>query len=360
MIPSIRLKDLPIAELHETLEPHGISLPFARQLQAAAVREDRWLPDGPGRSPSLLRRIREIAEIPRLHILDKVVSPTDGFARYVFRGDGPEPFEAVRIPLTRRSGEPQYVVCVSSQVGCAMGCAFCATAAMGFKRHLSTWEIVDQVTRISLDSQQPQRKTPPIQGVVFMGMGEPLLNFDEVMRAFQILWEPCGMAVSPKAMSLSTVGIIPGLRRLMNEPVRPKLIVSLTSADPAQRRELLPAEATWSTTELFETLREYHRQSGERITLAWTMISGVNTRPEDARRLAELVQEMPVRVDLIDVNDSSGCFKAPSTAEVATFRAALRAELNMPVSRRYSGGQDIRAACGMLAGNAIHQDRRPQ
>ena len=114
---------------------------------------------------------------PRLTLMEKRVSPTDGFTKYLFHGDGPEPFEAVRIPLLHRPGDEKYVVCVISQVGCAMGCVFCATGRMGFRRNLPTWEIVDQVMQVRDDSPHP------VRGVVFMGMGEPLLNYDRVMRA---------------------------------------------------------------------------------------------------------------------------------------------------------------------------------
>ena len=132
-------------------------------------------------SPRLLERVREATRVPRLTLLEKVVSPTDGFTKYLFRGDGPEPFEAVRIPLLHRPGDEKYVVCVSSQVGCALGCVFCATGRMGFRRNLAAWEIVDQVMQVRADSPHP------VRGVVFMGMGEPLLNYERVMRAAEVL-----------------------------------------------------------------------------------------------------------------------------------------------------------------------------
>src|SRR5207247_2893819 len=127
--------------------------------------------------------------IPQLHLIERAVSAQDGFTKYRFRGTGPAPFEAVRIPLLHRAEDPKYVVCVSSQVGCALGCAFCATARLGFQRNLATWEIVDQVMQVRADSLYP------VRGVVFMGMGEPLLNYDRVMKAAQMLSEPCGMAI---------------------------------------------------------------------------------------------------------------------------------------------------------------------
>ncbi len=340
----ILLKEWTAVELHAALAPLGASLRLARQLQAAAVRRDEIPETLPEVSGKLLRRIREAVRLPRLVLLDKKISPQDGFAKYLFRGEGPEPFEAVRIPLLHRAGAEKYVVCVSSQVGCAMGCAFCATGRMGFVRNLAAWEMVDQVVRIQADSEHP------VRGAVFMGMGEPMLNYEEAVRAARILSEPCGMAMSAKAISFSTAGVVPGIRRFAADRLPFRLVVSLTSADPARRRDVMPAEAAHPLPELMEAIREYHAVSRQRVTLAWTMISGFNVREADAVQLAELVRGMPITLDLIDVNDPSGRFKPPAPEELNAFRDALRKHLGMPVARRYSGGQDIHAACGMLAG----------
>ncbi|MCU0871515.1 MAG: radical SAM protein, partial [Pirellulaceae bacterium] len=265
-------------------------------------------------------------------------------AKYLFRGDGPEGFEAVRIPLLHRPDDLKYVVCVSSQVGCAMRCEFCATGRMGFRRNLAAWEIVDQVSKVRADSPHP------VRGVVFMGMGEPLLNYDGVIQAARILTESSGMAISGKAITISTVGIVPAIRRFTEERHTYRLVVSLNSADPLQRRQLMPVEGTYSTGELIEALRAYHEVTGRRVILAWTMIAGVNTRNEDAQMLAELTRGLPIKIDLIDVNDPTGRFRPPSREELEAFRDALTAKLGAPVVRRYSGGRDIDAACGMLAG----------
>jgi 23S rRNA (adenine2503-C2)-methyltransferase len=288
-----------------------------------------------------------LTEIPHLKQVQKVVSQQDGFTKYLFQGRGAGTFEAVRIPLLHRPSDLKYVACVSSQVGCAMGCVFCATGRMGFVRNLAAWEIVDQVVKMQLDSPHP------IRGVVFMGMGEPLLNYDAVMTAIGILSEPCGMAIAAEAVTLSTVGIIPGIRRFTAERQRTRLIVSLSSADSLKRRELLPVEQGNPTSDLIQALREYHAVSGQRVTLAWTMISGLNVGEDDAQELADLTRGLPIKLDLIDVNDPSGRFLPPSRAELDRFRDALRVKLGMPVVRRYSGGQDIHGACGMLAGNTV-------
>jgi 23S rRNA (adenine2503-C2)-methyltransferase len=348
----IRFKDLTAAGLHERLAPLGVSARLARRLQAAVLRTGAV----PGSMPEVPRRlldaVRQVTEVPRLNLLEKIVSPADGFTKYLFRGAGPEPFEAVRIPLLHRPEDRKYVVCVSSQVGCAMGCVFCATGRMGFRRNLEAWEIVDQVMQVRDDSADP------VRGLVLMGMGEPFLNYDRVMRAAEVLSEPCGLAIEAKAITISTVGIVPMIRRFTAERRPYRLIVSLTSADPARRRELLPVEAVHPLPELMAAVRVYHQATGRRVTLAWTLIRGVNTRPEDARRIAELTAGLPVQMDLIDVNDASGEFLPPSDAERNAFLDALRIELGMPVVRRYSGGQDVRAGCGMLAGQPAGDSSR--
>lgn len=351
MTEPVRFKDHTAEELHSLLAPLGVNARLARRLQSAILgRGAREVPQHLNEvSRRLLDQVREATTIPHLELLDKAISPIDGFAKYLFRGVGPEPFEAVRIPLLHRPGDEKYIVCVSSQVGCAMGCAFCATAKLGFRRNLAPWEIVDQVWQIREDSQHP------VRGVVFMGMGEPLLNYDRVMRAAALLCEPCGMAIDARAITISTVGIVPMIRRYTAEQHPYRLVVSLTSVDPERRRALLPVDQTHSLPELMDAIRAHQAATRKRMTLAWTLISGVNTRPEDARQLAELTRDLPIIIDLIEVNDPTGRFRPPGKEELQAFRDALTEHLGMPVVRRYSGGQDVYGGCGMLAGQSIRQ-----
>jgi len=338
----IAFKGATAEELHRHLASLGVDRRLARRLQASVLRDDALPRSLDEVSPRLLAAVGEAVRLPHLQTVETEVSPTDRFKRYLFLGDGPEPFEAVRIPLLHRPPDLKFIACISSQVGCGMGCAFCATGRMGFRRNLAAWEMVDQVMKIRADSPHP------IRGVVFMGMGEPMLNYDAVLQAAAVLSESCGLAIAAKAITISTVGIVPAIRRFTAERRPYRLVVSLTSADPVQRRSLLPVEKAYPTADLMAALREYHAATGIRVTLAWTMIAGVNTRPEDARQLAALVAGLPVKLDLIDVNDPTGVFQRPSVDELNRFRDALSAELGEPVARRYSGGADIRAACGML------------
>ena len=341
---SILLKNQTAEGLHAALASAGVTPRAARILQASVIRRNEWPAPQTGLSADVLARVKGLATIPNLEVAGKTTSSTDGFTKYVFRGADGETFESVRIPILHRPEDRKLIICVSSQVGCALGCAFCFTGRMGFKRNLAAWEIVDQVMKIRDDSDLP------VRGIVFMGMGEPMLNYDAVMTAASILSEPCGMAIDSKSITISTAGIIPGIRQFTVEKRRFQLIVSLTTANAARRAELLPVEKAHPTPGLIAALREYHEATRRRVTLAWIMMAGINTGERDAEELAELVRGLPVKIDLIDVNDPTGRFKPPSREELGLFRDALRKHVGAPVLRRYSGGADIWAACGMLAG----------
>jgi 23S rRNA (adenine2503-C2)-methyltransferase len=349
----IILKDVTTGELHDHLACVGLTPRQAQQIHATVIRRGTLPAADEGIKAPVLDEVRHRTAIPNLTLVDKMVSPQDGFAKYLFRGAGPELFEAVRIPLLHRPDDLKYVVCVSSQVGCAMGCAFCATGRIGFRRNLAVWEIVDQVIKIRADSPHP------VRGVVFMGMGEPMLNYDNVIQAARVFTQSCGLAIGGKAITISTVGIVPAIRRFTEERHNYRLVVSLNSADPLQRRQLMPVEGAFSTKELIESLRAYQEATGRRVILAWTMMAGVNTRDEDAQMLAELTRGLRITINLIDVNDPTGRFRPPSRAELGAFRDALRAKLGVPVVHRYSGGRDIHAACGMLAGGLTEQSPPP-
>jgi 23S rRNA (adenine2503-C2)-methyltransferase len=340
---SLIFKGITASDLFGEYKSLGLNIRGARKIQGAVLRKGEvpsYLADV---SYKVLDRIKSEVRIPNLRIAEKIVSSLDGFAKYAFQSDDGSEFEAVRIPIMHRQEDKKYVVCVSSQIGCALGCAFCETGKMGFTRNLEAWEIVDQVIRIRSDSEYP------VRGVVFMGMGEPFLNYENVMQAARIMCEPCGLAISGKAITISTAGIVPGIRKLIEEKVQYRLVVSLTSCDHETRERFMPVERLHPLPELMQALREFHAATRERIILAWTMIRGVNTSRVDVDALARLTEGLPVRIDLIDVNDPDGSFTPPTKEELSEFRGNLKERLGMPFARRYSGGFDIRAACGMLA-----------
>jgi 23S rRNA (adenine2503-C2)-methyltransferase len=248
----------------------------------------------------------------------------------------------VRIPLER----PRASVCISSMVGCLLRCTFCATGRLGFSRALAADEMVGQFLRVRAESPRP------VTGAVFMGMGEPLLNYDAVVRAAYILSQPGGGGISSKAISIGTAGVVPAIRRFTAERHPFRLFISMTAASSAKRRLFLPHEAAWPVEELAAAIRERARATRGRVNVAWVMIGGVNTGEEDAADLARLLGGVPLIINLIDVQDPQGRFHPPGEAERKTFRDALSARLGQPTVWRYSGGAEIGAACGMLAGRA--------
>ena len=281
--------------------------------------------------------------VGRLEIVSRRTSAADGFMKVLFRLPDGKPVEAVRIPLPAgpdRTPE-KFIVCVSSQTGCALGCAFCATARIPAARNLAAWEMVEQVARIRDEAPAP------VRGVVFMGMGEPFLNYDAVLRAARIFSHPAGFAISQKAITISTAGIVPAIRRFTAERERYRLIISLTSAIEEKRRRLMPIARRYPLAEVLEAARDHARARRDRVTLAYVAISGVNLGEEDAQALVERLRGIPVRLNLIEVNETTGEFRAPTREDMGRFRAALAA-LGAPIVRRYSGGKEIAAACGML------------
>ncbi len=275
--------------------------------------------------------------LSRLTVLERRRA-ADGFVKYLFSSPLGGEFEAVRIPIF----ETKHVVCVSSQVGCALGCAFCHTGRLGFSRNLETWEIVEQVRAIRDEADRPVRH------VVFMGMGEPLLNYERVLRAAQLLTEPGGLQVSSRNITLSTAGVVPAIRRYTEEGHPFRLTFSVTSAIPEKRAVLMPVERTWPLRELVAAIRDYARVRDERAMIAYVMMAGVNTGEADVAALREAFLGIPIKLDLIDVGDPSGAYLPPDADELRRFRDALQA-LACPMARRYSGGLEIGAACGTLA-----------
>lgn len=276
----------------------------------------------------------------RPEIVERATDPADGFVKYLFRLDDGAVAEAVRIPL---EVPRRFTVCLSSQAGCAMACTFCATGRLGLARHLEAWEIVAQF--IAIRDEAPGTVT----GAVFQGQGEPLHNYDAVIRAARILSHPCGGRIPAKGITISTVGLVPAILRYAHERQPYRLIVSMTSAIDARRRELLPVASKWTSNEVATAVREYQRSSRARATIAWVVLGGINTGSDEVEALRRLFDGVPLRLNLIDVNDARpDGYRRATDAELSAFRDELRT-LGIPVVRRYSGGAAKHAACGMLA-----------
>lgn len=296
-----------------------------------------------GRLGILPRAFIETArELPRLRLEKRLVSRTSSFQKLVFRtADGPA-VETVVIPLHRPGA---YSLCLSCQIGCAMGCSYCSTGRMRTRRNLETWEMIDQY----IQAREIVREAGgQVTGAVFMGMGEPFLNYDRVMAAAELLSYPVEAAISAKAITISTAGLVPEIDRFTEEGRKFRLSISLGAATDETRRLLMPAAARTPVAEVMAAARRHAERRHARVMLSYVCISGINVSEEDARKLGELIGDTPVRLDLIDVDDPTGTYAPPSAGELNAFRDALRRHLRQPVARRFSGGSDIRASCGAL------------
>lgn len=365
--PRPNLADYLPDELPELFQQHGLSIDETRALRiyAAAVgRGEGSLERVKGLAKPTRQAIEERFAFPSIRIKERRASPTDGFVKYLFTLEDGSEVEAVRIPIpceppdteegraarqavtgTWKGKEKKYVVCVSSQVGCALGCSFCATATLGFRRHLRPSEIIAQVLAVKAEADRP------VRGVVFMGMGEPFHNYDSVIRAAKIFSHPVGVGISARDITISTAGLVPQIRRFTSEGHKFRLAISFTSAISEKRRVLMPIEKAYPTPQLVDALKAHTEATGERVTVAYVTIGGPegNCLPEDAEALGRVFSDVPIRLDLIDVNGEVGGYRPPTREELKLFRDHLDAALKQPVARRYSGGKDIDAACGMLA-----------
>ena len=324
----------------------GIDLADARRLLGAAVGRGRGLREARNVRRAVLDRAEAALSQARLRTV-AAVDASDGFRRYLFELQDGARVESVRIPLY----ETHHTLCLSSQVGCALGCSFCATGRLGLSRNLESWEMVGQWLEVRRESSRP------ITGVVFMGQGEPFHNYEAVIAAARVLCDPAGGRVDARRISISTAGVVPMIRRYTAEGHKFRLCVSLNAAIPEKRLSLMPVERGYPLAELVEAVREHAARRG-RVTIEYVMISGANVGEEDAAALGRLLAGIPVRLNPIAVNDASGRFLPPSEGEWNAFRDALARHLpGQPVVRRYSGGQDENAACGMLASTSVARPR---
>jgi 23S rRNA (adenine2503-C2)-methyltransferase len=313
----------------------------ARRVLAHAIAHGReGFPSARPVPRAVEEAIEQMTTRSRLEIVERATDPSDGFVKYLFRLHDGAMAEAVRIPLEVPG---RFTVCISSQAGCAMGCTFCATGRLGLIRNLEPWEIVAQW--IAVRDEAPGVVT----GALFQGQGEPLHNYAAVIRAAEILSHPCGGRIAAKNITISTVGLVPQIARFTREHQPYRLIISLTSAIDSRRKALLPSAAAWPVRDLVDAIRAYQASSGARVTIAWVVLGGINTGNDEVEALCELFEGVPIRLNLIDVNDARpDGFRRATDPELAAFRDALRV-LGAPIVRRYSGGAARHAACGMLA-----------
>lgn len=269
----------------------------------------------------------------------------DGFTRKFLLelGDGAK-IEAVLMRFTGR-----VTACVSSQVGCAMGCVFCATGQMGFKRNLTAGEIVEQVLHVQ---RLLRGSGDRLRNLVLMGMGEPLHNYDAVMKACDILRDPNGVALGAKKITLSTVGVVPGIVRMADEARPVHLAVSLHAATQKEREALVPAAKPWPLDALMDACRYFVRKLDRRIFFEWALIEGKNDTVEQAHAVGTLLKGLQAQVNLIPLNPTIGYDGRPTHLDAAKRFQAILAEYELPSTVRQRRGLDIAAGCGQLAATA--------
>ncbi len=289
----------------------------------------RWLASEASPRPDPMHAVSEVASV-------------DGFThKYLLELADGSKVEAVRMGFPGR-----YTACLSSQVGCAMGCVFCATGQMGFSRNLKSGEIVAQAHHIERELRNKSGEA--LRNIVMMGMGEPLHNFDAVMEALDILTDTRGLNIGPARVSISTVGYIPGIQKLARHPKRYSLAVSLHGVDDEERQTLVPINKRWPLGELLEACREYSSVKRARVFFAWTLIKDVNDSDNHARKLGELLKGIDAHVNLIPLNPTEGFEgQAPDESRVRAFQMIIQ-QSGLPSTVRQRRGIDVAAGCGQL------------
>jgi len=352
-----------------------VSLAEARKVVAAVHRGE------PVAASSAVRRsaaqaVRAAGEVPGLEVVAETASAIDPFVKYLLAGPDGARFEAVRIPLEHPD---RFTVCVSSQVGCALACAFCATGRLGLERNLAAWEIVEQVRIVRgrlARGRVPARGPLPagrfrsllrggpepigsgrVHGVVFQGMGEPLANLDAVIQAVRVFSEPSAGAIDARAITVCTAGLPSGIRRLAAEVPRVRLALSVSSAIAAHRKAVMPIALRHDFEDVIAAVADHARATGSSPMWAVTLLAGINDGDGDARALADRAITFHAqtgvrpRISLLDYNAIGDGDRFQRSPRMPAFRDVLSAA-GLPSHRRYSGGSDVAAACGQLANTA--------
>ncbi len=328
-----------VADLERTLERAGSPRFHGRQIfqwiQKRGVTEFAAMSDLPR---DLRSRLDAELRIDTPAVV-RTERSADGTTKFLLRLSDGKLIESVFIPDT-----PSNTFCVSTQVGCAMKCVFCLTGKMGIDRNLTAGEIAGQVRVLARELNMLEARF----NIVLMGMGEPLHNYEDTMKALRILADEHGLAVSARRITLSTVGVLPALERLATEPFMPNLAISLHSTTEDQRDLLVPINRKYGLKELLDACRRFPVKRRERITFEYVMLKDVNDMREDARRLVKLLHGIRGKVNLLPLNEAAGIpFERPSDARVNEF-ARILSDHGLTVSVRKSRGRDIRAACGQL------------
>ena len=342
---SVNLYDLSYPDMHSHLQLMGgtryhtdLVWAYLYREQVVAISEMSQL------RQDLRNRLQKTSHLDHL-ATELATDSEDGFTRkFLLKCADGQLIETVQMAFKGR-----WTACVSTQVGCAMGCVFCATGQMGFTRHLTAGEIVAQVLFIN---QQLQERDEQLRNIVLMGMGEPLHNYEQTMTAVDTIIDQKGLAIAPKHITLSTVGIVPGIIRMADEARAIRLAVSLHGATDDERQKLVPPARRWPLAELIEACRYYAEKRNRNIFFEWTLIDGKNDQPEQAHALGKLLKNVDSHINLIPLNPTQGYGGLPTKRpSVKAFQAILTSH-GIPSTVRQRRGIDIAAGCGQLK-NAV-------
>lgn len=332
---------LTLEELQERVVDWGLERYRAKQIYkwafAKRVTAFREMSNLPKAAKQRLSRRLSLG----LPAIEKSSQSQDGSEKFLLKLDDGKCIESVFIPEPKR-----ITFCVSSQVGCSLSCRFCLTARMKFERNLTPEEMIGQTLLMLKEKMQDHRRI----NIVMMGMGEPLNNYDNVLKFIQIITQNEGLDIPKRRITLSTVGIVPRILDLSLEEIRPKLAISLNATTNQLRSRLMPINKKYNIASLLKACRDYFMRTSERITFEYILIDKLNDSLSDVRRLVKLLHGTPAKVNVIPINEGNGIhYKKPSEARVNKFRESL-IEKGIDATTRKSRGADIHAACGQLLG----------
>ncbi|MDS1029866.1 23S rRNA (adenine(2503)-C(2))-methyltransferase RlmN [Bacillota bacterium LX-D] len=295
----------------------------------------------------LTLKLQQEVDFSGLKIKKKLISRLDDTTKFLLSLPDGETIETVRMSYTGKESRDRHTVCVSTQVGCPIGCPFCATGLSGWVRNLTTGEIVGQVLEMQKDVQRnfPGKK---VTNVVFMGMGEPLLNYDNVLKAINIINDPLGINIGMRRITISTSGLVPQINALAKEKLPIVLAISLHAANNNLRNELVPINKKYPLDELLSACRDYISSTGRRITFEYALIAGKNDQAKDALELRNLLKGMQANVNLIPLNTVGETKLRRSQNKIVKIFAQKLQESGLEVAIREEKGSDIDAACGQL------------
>jgi 23S rRNA (adenine2503-C2)-methyltransferase len=339
----IDLKTLSFSELNEFLESFGKERYRSIQILRWLYQKDvQSLDEMTNLSKQFRKELSQVSFISNLLLL-RVEFAKDGTKKFLFQLEDGNRIESVLIPDKTR-----LTLCLSTQVGCALGCRFCLTGKIGWKRDLTTSEILNQISAVR--KTLPEKKS--ITNIVLMGMGEPLANYDHTLRAIHLMHHPDAFKFSARRITLSTVGLLPELERLAKEKIPFRLAISLNASDEETRSQLMPVNRRYPLKKILSLCKNFPLQRRTRITFEYVMVEGVNDSPQDAKKLLNLLKGIPSKVNLIPLNEAPEIpFKRPSDKAVDRFQEILM-EGGLTAIVRMSKGTEISAACGQLQGKS--------